>query len=91
VKPGFDEAGRCPGRCPINKNYSIKAEGLLVKPDSKKQDEWRHKVSCERGKAERSSSVKDNWSVALGVVFAKKGNLLGPHSGDITVRPQVLH
>ena len=38
VKPGFDEAGRCPGRCPINKNYTVKAEGLLVKPDSIKQD-----------------------------------------------------
>jgi len=32
VKPGFDEEGRCPGRCPINKNYATKAEGLLVKP-----------------------------------------------------------
>jgi len=39
VKPDFDEAGRCPGRCPINKNYAIKAEGLLVKPDSKTQDD----------------------------------------------------
>ena len=39
VKPGFDEAGQCPGRCPINKNYAIKAEGLLVKPDSIKQDD----------------------------------------------------
>jgi len=37
VKPGFDEAGRCP----IHKNtiQNIKAEGLLVKPDSIKQDD----------------------------------------------------
>jgi len=39
VKPGFDEAGRCPGRCPINKNYTVKAEDLLVKPDSTKKDD----------------------------------------------------
>jgi len=32
VKPGFNEAGRCPGRCPIHENYTVKAEGLLVKP-----------------------------------------------------------
>jgi len=34
VKPGFGEAGRCPGRCPIHENtiQNIKAEGLLVKP-----------------------------------------------------------
>jgi len=40
VKPGFDEAGRCPGQCPIHENtiQNIKAEGLLVKPDSIKQD-----------------------------------------------------
>jgi len=37
VKSGFDEAGRCP----IYKNtvQNIKAEGLLVKPDSIKQDD----------------------------------------------------
>jgi len=35
VKPNFDEAGRCP----INKNYTIKAKGLLVKPNSKTQDD----------------------------------------------------
>ena len=37
VKPGFDEAGRCP----IHENtiQNIKAEGLLVKPDSIKQDD----------------------------------------------------
>jgi len=39
VKPGFNEAGRCPGRCPINKKYTVKADGLLVKPDSIKQDD----------------------------------------------------
>jgi len=41
VKPGFEEAGRCPGRCPIHENtvQHIKAEGLLVKPDSIKQDD----------------------------------------------------
>jgi len=50
-----------------------------------------HKISYERGQAEGSSSVKDNWSVALSVAFTKKGNLLGSHNGDITVRPQVLH
>jgi len=26
-------------------------------------DDWRHEVSCKMGQAERSSSVKDNWSV----------------------------
>jgi len=35
VKPGFDEAGRCP----INKHYTVKAKGLLVKPDSIQQDD----------------------------------------------------
>jgi len=54
-------------------------------------DDWCHEVSCERGQAERSSSVKDNWSVALGISFTQIGNFLRPHSGDITVRPQVLH
>jgi len=41
VKPGFDEAGQCPGQCPIHNNtvQNIKAEGLLVKPDSIKQDD----------------------------------------------------
>jgi len=37
VKPGFNEAGRCPIN--INTIQNIKAEGLLVKPDSKKQDD----------------------------------------------------
>jgi len=36
AKPGFDEAGRCPIHKAIQ---NIKAECLLVKPDSKKQDD----------------------------------------------------
>jgi len=54
-------------------------------------DNGSHKVSFKRCQAEGSSSVQDNWSVALGVAFAKKGNPLGPHSGDFAVRPQVLY
>jgi len=64
VKPGFDEAGRCP----IHENtiQNIKAEGLLVKPDSTMQDHvlWKYKqhskISTARCRYQSTLRLKPN-------------------------------